>query len=609
MKKFLALLLSLVLVMSSIPAAFAVDANTALSLSVVADLEDPEVCPGDKIDFTLYLNGADTVGGIYGLEFWLTIPEGLTLVSGSVKKHADNTLTGDPIVGTGVLKFMLYTPTYGEGSTPITAANATVITFSCTVDEDVTSAMVFSVDDEAMLYGQETDYYLSKNDFAMESVELTIHEHDFGGGLNGMNYDWNATHHWMYCSGCEYTTERVLHDTVIIGQPSCTEQAMKYTMCSECGYQNIEYFEKIDHADENGDGYCDTCYEHMCDLLGHDWEIVDETDDEITFKCKLCGAEMTEEKNNNTVIDVRPDGTIVITTTNEDGTVTVETRKDGITTIVIYDANGNIISIEVTISKRVAIEAAKSGEAVDLSLLETLGLTAGDNLKVTINTNYDEPIAVEIPVANVTPGCVIVIVDAEGNETVVANTKMTENGLVFNCADGATIKVEDKSISFADIKGENWYNDAVDFVSARGIMTGMTATTFAQNGVTTRAQLWTMLARLSGVDTTCTEGNWYDVARAWAMENGISDGTDANGELTREMLVTMLYRFVGETGESKSIADFSDAANASDWAKAALEWAYGEGVMNGNADGTMNPAGETTRAQMAQFFMNFIQNI
>ena len=417
-------------------------------------------------------------------------------------------------------------------------------------------------------------------------------------------------------------------ETVTGYAATCTETGLTDgTKCSVCGVTLVEQkvIEKLPHTEEKIAGKDATCTEEgltdgvKCSVcgeilvkqevikaLGHNWKVVKETEDEIHYECTDCDAKKVEAKDSNTEVDVAPDGSVVITTINEDGTVTIETRKDGVTTTVTIDENGEIISVEVSISSRAAVEAAKSGEAVKLNID---AMVAGEDLTVTINTNSEKAVAVEVPVLNVTPGCVIVIVDAEGNETVVADTKMTENGLVFNCADGATIKFEDKSISFADIKGENWYNDAVDFVSARGIMTGMTATTFAQNGVTTRAQLWTMLARLSGVDTTSTEGNWYDVARAWAMENGISDGTDANGELTREMLVTMLYRFVGETGESKSIADFSDAANASDWAKAALEWAYGEGVMNGNADGTMNPAGETTRAQMAQFFMNFIQNI
>lgn len=71
----------------------------------------------------------------------------------------------------------------------------------------------------------------------------------------------------------------------------------------------------------------------------------------------------------------------------------------------------------------------------------------------------------------------------------------------------------------------------------------------------------------------------------------------------------MLYRFVGGEGAAKSIEDFQDAAQVAGWAKDAVEWAVGTGVMKGNADNTLNPAGNATRAEMAQFFMNFIQNV
>ena len=73
--------------------------------------------------------------------------------------------------------------------------------------------------------------------------------------------------------------------------------------------------------------------------------------------------------------------------------------------------------------------------------------------------------------------------------------------------------------------------------------------------------------------------------------------------------MTMLYRFAGGHGVSKSIEAFKDVSQVSSWAFEAVEWAYGMGVMNGNADGTLDPKGNTARNQLAQFFMNFIQNI
>ena len=248
-------------------------------------------------------------------------------------------------------------------------------------------------------------------------------------------------------------------------------------------------------------------------------------------------------------------------------------------------------------------------EGNDIITSETVTITETGSV-IVITTNSEELVSVTVPVDGVTYGSVIVILNEDGTETIVANTKMTENGLLFDCPNRVTIKVVNLAKSFEDSKGDNWYNNAVNYVSARGIMKGMgNGNAFVPNGVTTRAQVWTMLARLSGVDTdNGNKENWYDTARTWAMQNGISDGTDANGEITREQLVTMLYRFSDGRGVSKSIAGFQDADQVSSWAQTAMEWAYGMGVMNGNADGTIHPKGDTTRSQLAQFFMNFIQN-
>ena len=338
--------------------------------------------------------------------------------------------------------------------------------------------------------------------------------------------------------------------------------------------------------------------------LGHDYKIT-QVGNIITYECQRegCDHKYTEELADNVEVNVDENGNIVIVTENEDGTTTTEIRyPTGVKTIVTVDAKGNVLAAEVNVSPRAADNAIFNGVAAKIDL----GDVDLSKVEVKITTNRETAVPVEIVVAGADYGYVVVIVDENGNETTVVMTKLTENGVLFAAQDGITIKVVDKAINFSDIKGNNWYNDAVDFVSARGIMTGMTANAFDATGKTTRAQVWTMLARLSGVDTTCTTGNWYDVARAWAMENGISDGTDANGQITREQLVTMLYRYAQMKGTAKSIAGFSDASDVSSWAKAAMEWAYGEGVMNGNADGTLNAKGATTRAEMAKFFMNFI---
>jgi len=121
----------------------------------------------------------------------------------------------------------------------------------------------------------------------------------------------------------------------------------------------------------------------------------------------------------------------------------------------------------------------------------------------------------------------------------------------------------------------------------------------------------TMLARLDGVDTS-TGSTWDEVGRNWAMANGISDGTNGAGEITREQLATMLHRYMGELDHDHDITYFEDHHETSDWAREAKEWAVGTGVLNGkgNADGTLSldPTGDASRAEVAQMFMNFLMN-
>ena len=135
----------------------------------------------------------------------------------------------------------------------------------------------------------------------------------------------------------------------------------------------------------------------------------------------------------------------------------------------------------------------------------------------------------------------------------------------------------------------------------------MTETTFDHGGTTTRAQVWTMLARMSGVDTSAGE-TWYEVGQKWAMENGISDGTMANEEITREQLATMLHRFAGEPESDHDISGYNDDHLTSDWAKVAKQWAVEMGVMQGS-DNNLMPKEDATRAQVAQMIMNFITKL
>ncbi len=416
-------------------------------------------------------------------------------------------------------------------------------------------------------------------------------------------------------------------DGVVTKESTCTEAGVKtYTCQNGCGDSYTETIPALGHNYDDGvvttapscgvpgvmtytclNG-CGDSYTVEIPALEHDWVYHSETETEYIFVCANCGEMISYEKDGTIEVSVLPDGTVIITKTYEDGTVIIETRyPNGVRSIVTKGAEGELISIVVVIYAAVSYEAVRTDTPVLLPITH-LFEEYGADMRFTILTNCEKDVPVEIPVANVQPNHVVIILGDEDVETIVPTTKMPEIGVGFDCVDGTFLKIGTNPVSFSDIQGTNWYNLAVEFVSARGIMTGMTANTFEAAGTTTRAQVWTMLARLSGVDTTSTEGNWYDVARAWAMENGISDGTYADGKITRQEMVTMLYRFVEGKGDSKSIEGFSDADLVSSWAKDAMEWAYGMGIMQGDGNG-LNPTGNATRAEMAQFFMNFIQNI
>lgn len=163
------------------------------------------------------------------------------------------------------------------------------------------------------------------------------------------------------------------------------------------------------------------------------------------------------------------------------------------------------------------------------------------------------------------------------------------------------------ALVFSDVPAGSWYYDAVAYVSENGLMNGVDAGTFDPNGTLTRAMVWTILARLEGVDT---EGgaSWHAKAQAWAMESGVSDGEDPMGAITREQLVTMLWRYSGAPGV-EFLLTAPDAGKISSWAMDAMRWAVSEGIIEGDETGAVNPTGSATRAEAAAIFMRFAEGL
>ena len=167
---------------------------------------------------------------------------------------------------------------------------------------------------------------------------------------------------------------------------------------------------------------------------------------------------------------------------------------------------------------------------------------------------------------------------------------------------------------FYDVPSSAWYYSAVKYVYENKLMDGVDTYVFAPNDTLTRAMVWTIIARMSGVDTT--GGNtWYAKAQEWVITNGISDGENPTAAITREQLVTMLYRYAQikgydvSVGENTNILSYVDATSISEYAVAAFQWACGSGLTEGDENGALTPLATATRAQAAAMIMRFCQSV
>ncbi len=222
---------------------------------------------------------------------------------------------------------------------------------------------------------------------------------------------------------------------------------------------------------------------------------------------------------------------------------------------------------------------------------------AGDT--VTVNPEPDEGYEVDE----------IIVTDKDGNPVEV--TRNPDGSYSFTQPEGAvTIEVTFRPASglpFTDVAEGDWFYDYVEYVYANGLMDGTSDTTFEPNANMTRAMVWAILARIDG--ETVTGANWVETAREWAMANGVSDGENANGYVTREQLATMLWRYAGEPASDYSLSAFADADSVSGYAATAMAWAVEHGIITGVTDTTLVPQGTATRAQCAAMLMRFAENV
>ena len=323
----------------------------------------------------------------------------------------------------------------------------------------------------------------------------------------------------------------------------------------------------------------------------------------------------TETKKDGTVTESKTE-----TITSKDGTKSetkseTKTDKNGVTsgkettkttmangstgmTVTTIENGESKTAAEAKVSSKAVEDAKKNGEAVKapVEVEASRNSNTAPTVKVELPKGTGET-KVEIPVSNATPGTVAVLVHPDGTEEIVKNSIPTEDGIRLTVNGGATVKIVDNSKDFIDTQ-DHWAKGAIDFVSARGLVNGMTATSYAPNNSTTRAQLWTILARQNDADLT-GGATWFENAQNWAKTKGISDGANPNAAINRAQMVTMLWRAAGQP-VAGGAASFTDVSADSYYAQA-VSWAVENGITTGVGGGHFDPTATCTRAQIAAF--------
>lgn len=241
--------------------------------------------------------------------------------------------------------------------------------------------------------------------------------------------------------------------------------------------------------------------------------------------------------------------------------------------------------------------------------LHALSLAPSENGSVTLSS--DHAAAGEEVLLTVSPSAghrldTLTITTEVGNR---ADYKALGGGVFSltmpDCKVRITASFKTKSpddLSFVDVSETAWYYDSVRYVVKENLMVGTTTDTFAPNDNVTRAMVWAVLTRMSGA-TTETSGLWYEGAQKWAIEQGVSDGSVPMQAVTREQLVTMLYRYNGMPKIASAENGYKDFSDVSAWARDAMRWALANSIITGTDEGTLSPQGTATRAQLATLLM------
>ena len=256
--------------------------------------------------------------------------------------------------------------------------------------------------------------------------------------------------------------------------------------------------------------------------------------------------------------------------------------------------------------------------------LKDITLFVTDEAKLTVN-NHEHTKVVDTPAVAATcnkDGCTEGSHCSECGEIISKSEVIPATGhnyvykVCANCGD-------EIPFPFVDVAKTSWYYGNIKYVWQHDIMKGVSDTKFAPESSMTRAMFVTVLYRLEGspsveglatppfTDIGASNYSWAYNAIVWAYNTGVTKGTSATtfapgAAITRQEIVTMLYRYAGSPAVSGSLI-FGDSSVISSWARSAVQWANSIGIITGYPNGNFGPVDATTRGQMAAIVHRYIQ--
>lgn len=326
----------------------------------------------------------------------------------------------------------------------------------------------------------------------------------------------------------------------------------------------------------------------------------------------------------DTTINTNPDGSTTTTVVDKaTGAVTETVRHPDGTQVIQETTPEGETSTTVALPKKV-LDAAQGGNTVlDLPITPVETVKTGESAPtVTIQvpaSSSSASVSVRVPVTEITPGTVAIVVNPDGTETVLRDCLPTQEGLQLEVEGSVTVKIVDNSKEFDDVTATDWYSDAISFTSGRELFKGTSETTFAPDLTMTRGMFVTVLhalennpeADVTGHFTDLASDTWYSEAVNWAAEkqviSGYGNGTvGAEDTITREQLAMMLWNYAGKPATGHALTGYSDTSDISSYAYIALAWAVEQGILNGTTSGQLLPGGQASRAEAAQMLMRYM---